>query len=102
MLRGVVVTNHGTRDEAVVLAVEGHPWHASPSDAKRCNDKGCKRCHRMHKLVSMIFDFERRRVYPVGQPDWPNSKYSKMSGLGQIPKKDLKKFKADFGLYYSS
>lgn len=99
MLRGVIVTNHGTRNEAVVLAIEGYPWHRKPAEAKACRKKLCKRCHRVHTIEDMVFDFELRRVYPKGQPDWPRYK---MVGLGQIPKKDLKKFKADFGLYYSS
>lgn len=99
LLRGVVVTNHGTEHERVVLAVEAHPWHSTPEEAATCTSETCKNCHRIHVLDDMEFNFETRQVYPVGQPDWPGRKSSLM---GRISPEDLKKFRADFGLYYSS
>lgn len=98
-LRGVLVVNRGTPYEAVVLAVEAHPWHRHEPDAVVCDEAGCKPCHSVFTLGNMVFDFENRRVHPVGSPNWPNREVSR---LGQIPREDLKKFKADFGLYYSS
>ena len=91
ILRGVLVTNHGGEWEAVVLAVEAHPWHKNPAAAAACRRKTCLVCHRAHDLDGIIFDFESRRVY------------SKVGGLcTPIPPEDLAKFNADFGTYYNS
>lgn len=100
LLRGVVVTNHGSATEAVVLAVEAWPWHQTSEESEACTGELCKKCHRIYVLDTMVFDFEKRKVYPVGNPDYGVG--SRTGMIGPIPAGDLAKFKADFGLYYSS
>lgn len=113
LLRGVLVTNQGTEWEAVILAMESRPWHMDPSKNEACQDKECKRDHRVHAKFSdgeMIFDFDSRQVYPAGGTNSkPNHHKCNVFQTPQgerkdgfIPEEDLAKFNADFGLYYSS
>lgn len=98
LLRGVVVTNHGSAAERVVLAVEAIPWHDTPQEAEGCTKDVCWTSFHCTFTVrnQMSFDFEQRKVFPVHYYEELGISYT------PIPEEDLPKFNADFGIYYSS